>query len=519
MGKSEQYALVIATYELTGSINQTVERLGISKIKVQRILITEGLWCSKSSLEIGELYAQGLSTAEIAEKLHVSIKNVQAYLPYTRGSYGDHSTNSANWSAEYRRRMKTASERMIKGKVNHIDLPSVDTNNTTSNPIPNEPKSDNTAYKLKLELVKENESSINNKTFLKLAKAEKGISRTVIISGNMTLHSMHYMIQRLFGWQNAHFHNFSLSRKLFGELVSDDRDIWCDLVGTLFYYDIEDSNDLLCDDDYYPEKSISTWLKEKYTNNHFQAICETYSENRDKIKLLQKTKHYKSTSKLSELFIDEEPNYLLERLTIKELMINSSSKPLPPKQWLSILIKNAKDAEFKRQEIFDNDAQRDHKLGFNLELYKLWTLSQFTLKRLLNENRSEIRRFFNQSPEEAVEEHKKTLEYLYQECAEIINFSPKIEPNLTELFYHYDYSDGWCIKITCEDIIANDDEEKPKCIAADGLNVLDDVGGIAGFYDFLKSLNSRDESEKERLRKKASRLGWNGKKTKPENML
>ena len=94
----------------------------------------------------------------------------------------------------------------------------------------------------------------------------------------------------------------------------------------------------------------------------------------------------------------------------------------------------SKNAEIKRQELLEKVPKQDHSVGYALELYKLWILSQSTLKRMLNENRPAIKRLFNQSPEEAVAEHTKTLEYLYQECAEILRFNPRIEPNLCFLF-------------------------------------------------------------------------------------
>ena len=57
----------------------------MSTVKVRKILITEGLWESDTSIKIGNLLAQGLTTEEIAEKLYMSVKNVQAYMPYERG--------------------------------------------------------------------------------------------------------------------------------------------------------------------------------------------------------------------------------------------------------------------------------------------------------------------------------------------------------------------------------------------------------------------------------------------------
>ena len=55
--------------------------------------------------------------------------------------------------------------------------------------------------------------------FLRLAKAKRGISRTVLLPGEMTLHAMHYMILRLFGWQNEHLHRFAIPKDVFDGLT------------------------------------------------------------------------------------------------------------------------------------------------------------------------------------------------------------------------------------------------------------------------------------------------------------
>ena len=58
-----------------------------------------------------------------------------------------------------------------------------------------------------------------------------------------------------------------------------------------------------------------------------------------------------------------------------------------------------------------------------------------------------------------------------------------------------------------------------QCVYSDGLNVLDDVGGIHGFADFLVNLHEGDSDERESLKTWASGQGWNGRETKPKNIL
>ena len=70
---------VIDSYTINQSILETAKATGISTVKVRKILITEGLWQSNTSIKIGELLSQGMTTEEIADRLYMSVKNVQAF--------------------------------------------------------------------------------------------------------------------------------------------------------------------------------------------------------------------------------------------------------------------------------------------------------------------------------------------------------------------------------------------------------------------------------------------------------
>ena len=79
---------IVDLYMENNSVLKTAKAAGISTVKARKILITEGLWKSTTSEEIGTLLQQGMTTEEIADVLHMSVKNVQAYMPYERGVYG-----------------------------------------------------------------------------------------------------------------------------------------------------------------------------------------------------------------------------------------------------------------------------------------------------------------------------------------------------------------------------------------------------------------------------------------------
>ena len=79
------------------------------------MLITEGLWSSATSRTIQDLREQGLDTKQIAEKLHYTEKNVQAFSPYTKGAYGKEEKSSYSLqSRKYRERKQTAADKAVK---------------------------------------------------------------------------------------------------------------------------------------------------------------------------------------------------------------------------------------------------------------------------------------------------------------------------------------------------------------------------------------------------------------------
>ena len=105
------YQDIIDSYRLTKTIKDTAEIVGVSKVKVQRVLLTEGLWSSKSSKLIGKYYSTGASTEQIAKRLNMSVKNVQAYIPYSKGEYRAFQTSNSVRCRRYRDRL------MVKQKL------------------------------------------------------------------------------------------------------------------------------------------------------------------------------------------------------------------------------------------------------------------------------------------------------------------------------------------------------------------------------------------------------------------
>ena len=103
-----------------------------------------------------------------------------------------------------------------------------------------------TVYQLHFELVDYHGRKLefygNAKQILtQYGKIQKGFKRDVLIPGTMSLASLHYMIQRLFGWQNSHLHNFWLGESAFDMTTARNRvDEWLAPCGVLFRFVNED---------------------------------------------------------------------------------------------------------------------------------------------------------------------------------------------------------------------------------------------------------------------------------------
>lgn len=80
---------VIQKYKVHGSIRATWKSLAgtASEQLVRKVLITHGLYSTKISDEVYELYERGYTQQEIAKELNISDTWVNANLPYTKGVY------------------------------------------------------------------------------------------------------------------------------------------------------------------------------------------------------------------------------------------------------------------------------------------------------------------------------------------------------------------------------------------------------------------------------------------------
>lgn len=457
------FETIVEVYQQTASTKETARLLNISEVKVRRVLITLNLWRSNTSNRIGDLWRKGMTVKEIARQLNMSEKNVQAYLPYTKGIYGGQDKSAEAIRAEaYRIRLKKSLEKQV------VHVPQKSEKTAAKQQYEERGIAMNTAVgvmRLHLELNLDDLSPREMEILQKYGKVEKGVMRDVLVPDTMTLHALHYVIQKVFGWQNSHLHHFSLPEEIFQMCTEGSFGIWTKLCGVYFRFPTDDLEDLYWDDDYDGRYSVNTWYKRKY--------CGPY--------------RYEGNSEY----------YLESQLEVRDFYRRFKSLEIlrPWNQW---------------------DGNEDSKIE------KVIAPNEATIEEV-------FRSIIFEAPANSLLERLTLREVLCsadQIPSSIDPNSVATYPMTNRLVYEYDYGDGWVVNISLiedseipEELCEQVQMEKPICAARDGINIMDDVGGVFGFCEFLEQLHEGDPEEREQLRQWAKMFAWTGRMTKPENML
>ena len=85
--QDELIARAVSEYKKSDNVRAVAKTIGISPMKVRKLLITAGEYKTELSEEIADLSAVGLSITEIATLLNMSFASVSSYLPYNHSAY------------------------------------------------------------------------------------------------------------------------------------------------------------------------------------------------------------------------------------------------------------------------------------------------------------------------------------------------------------------------------------------------------------------------------------------------
>lgn len=390
-------------------------------------------------------------------------------------------------------------------------------------------------YRLQLELITDYDAK-DQVEFLHLSKAKNGISREILVPGDMNLHALHYAIQRLFGWQNSHLHRFSLSQAEFDAVTGKKVGQYFDICGVLFRFPGADPSDRYWDDDYNGEQSIKTWLSKKYTRpfRHMSMTDTLIGAMNEVAHFRENYPKYKNSFNLETLqrdfVFEEDLNALNEGVALAELLKPQKAAKMPMQLWL-------RETEQKREAVLNawSKAPQEKLLEAMTELMT-WRSSCQDWEQGMwldpDEVQQQAQKKMNLSAEDVILEHRAAIQYWEKIVLPLVKkYRVAMTPQFDRLLYHYDYGDNWLVHISVEDVyhVQQDDvpqevkvvqeSGKPTCLEADGLSLMDDCGGVYGYLEFLRLLDHGDPEEAAEAREWAREMGWNGRRKKPENML
>lgn len=471
------FILIANAYSQDPSIPRVAKQLKLSQDKIRRTLITLGLWSSPRSRDIVELHNQHYTTEEIAKKLNLSIKAVQSYLPYERGMYQEiEPSNDSVRSKLYRERIKTASKNTLKTNYTTLIFPK---NISYTDNNDNDKLTGAIHLRLKMQLPELDAKQWD--ILHKYGKVEKGITRDILVPSNMRLYALFFAIQKSFGLLNEHLHYFSLPGEVFNKMTKNGNfKEYCKLCGQYFRFPTEDFEDLYWYCDYNENISIKNWFKKKYTGPYIYKGQGDYYSNcqKDVAKFIASHPEIGDTATLIDLrnaniFLPN-TNSLLERLPLK-CIITSNPNNIDWQNW---------------QQATDNPKE------------SLFVVNPIPITNYINYTYDDIWDI----KITCIKEYKK----VYSE-----------DDWQLDKFYYIDKDNNIVDETALHMLIKTvETNHAPICIAKDGIEVVEDIGGVYGFIEFLDDIyNNKDKNKIKELRAWARSLSWTGRTVQEKNTL
>ena len=401
--------------------------------------------------------------------------------------------------------------------------------------MPFEPR---TVYRLHMELTHEYADSRDWEVLKTYGGVKHGntISRDIIVPYDMPLYAIHFVIQRAFGWQNSHLHQFRISEERYKALTDDNAEKWRKIVGVVFRSPLMREADEFWADDY-NGGSVKNWLRKKYTGP-YMSQCHgegLISCQADMMHLDMDEEYYVSYARSYNHESREYDGHEYLNGVRPVLDMNGKETEPPKKDW------SGRPVRVERRQFSDlsTDAVRyvfDRYPFALIERLPIWSVLGKTGRKPLHDNNVEDIKALEASlcsTSEALEE--ELYPYIRKILSDGIDspaYQISLLPFTDKLIYEYDFGDDWEVEITasrdCVDLVESGritqtelDRANIKCretyrpvlIARDGIDVMDDVGGLPGFTNFLESINPvldglTPEEREEAMQEKRDWLVW-----------
>ena len=419
------------------------------------------------------------------------------------------------------------------------------------NELPPEPYS---VVRLHMELYQDYPDNHITETLRKYGSLIYGenISRDVIVPSDIPLYALHYVIQKSFGWENSHLRMFELPEERFNDICCNGS-LWSSLVGIIFRSPLMYEDDEFWADDY-NGGSFKNWLRKKYTGP-YMSQCHgegIISCHEDMMTLDMEEEHYlvyaMSYNQSADNYDGEE--YLYGVYPVYDYNGKICSEPKPWKKDIPYRIETVKFKDIPAEGLKHLFEHSPAALLERLPISSVLAIGCDKLPELCTaEERKHIDEQIIQTGEEIFNSVKGVVDRLISDEIDSPDAQPIAGPITDVLLYNYDFGDNWKIKITlsenCSDLVNSGritqnelDRANVKCrevyrpvlIARDGEMLVDDVGGLYGFVEFLEAINpdytrmTLEEKEEAKHNKKdmlewAKGLGWHKEKVKDFNLL
>ncbi|MDO5712802.1 MAG: hypothetical protein Q4Q07_00090 [Tissierellia bacterium] len=282
------------------------------------------------------------------------------------------------------------------------------------------------------------------------------LTRDFLIPEDMTLQSIHAMIQKAYGWENTHLHLFELDKEDFEILTEDCIENWEELVGEVF-----------------PFPGI---FKDFLLDVEGRSLEKSFTGPYNKKPIIPKEEHKKSLENFFE--------------KVKEIPVFNEKK----KEWENTPLEKASLKELQASRIFE---------GSMNEL-----LEHLEIRDVL---------YFEDEKVEKDESFPlgKGLIYCY-DFGDHWTVKISLRKSWEHLLKEGLITGEELAK--AERIVAK--EHRPICLHRQGVNLFDDVGGLEGFARFLQEVYEGETLEaREELLEYGKNMGWSKEKISPYDTL